>query len=67
MWDGAVIALAHLNQFGQDTIYDHVLEGCDKEEVIKAARRSGNMHWSGISEYLKRKKLNGGGANSSHD
>lgn len=58
-FDGVVAALAHLKGHDQPTMYDEIVQGCGEEEVIKAARRSGNLIWSGLSDYLYRKKHGG--------
>jgi hypothetical protein len=60
-WDrgfsaGVLSALYVLHQAGQDTFYDEIIESCGAEAVIAEAKRSGNMHGSGIKEYRQRRR-----------
>jgi hypothetical protein len=55
---GAICALAALAPFGEDTIYDDVVNTFDETELIRIARNDGAMKWSGLSKYLRRKKEN---------
>ena len=53
---GYVCALAPLSEFGEDTIFDHVVDSSGAAEaLIKHARRSGAMRWSGLSGYVRRR------------
>lgn len=55
---GYTVALATLVQFGQDTIYDAVVEQGEPEAMIRQARRDGAMRWSGLTGYVRRTKEN---------
>ena len=57
-YDGIVAALAALKLHCEPTSveYCEVLQNCDEEEVIKAARKSGNMRWSGLDKYMRYQK-----------
>ena len=55
LW-GYICALAPLAQYGQDTIFDEVVDSFgEAEALIKRARRDGAMRWSGLSAYVRRK------------
>ena len=54
LW-GYICALASLHEFGEDTIFDHVVDSSgEAEALIKQARRAGAMRWSGLSGYVRR-------------
>ncbi len=51
---GYTVALAILAPFGQDTIYDAVVEEGEPKALIRQARRDGAMRWSGLAGYVRR-------------
>lgn len=53
---GYTSALAALAQFGQDTIYDEVVEAGEPDPMIRQGRRDGAMRWSGLSGYVRRQR-----------
>ena len=53
---GAICALAAMATFGEDTIYDEIVKTFDEDELIRVARKTGNMRWSGLDQYRKRKR-----------
>lgn len=53
---GYICALAALNDYGEDTIFDHLVDATgEAEALVKKARRDGAMKWSGLSGYVRRK------------
>ncbi len=55
---GFTVALAVLCGYGEDTIFDDVVENSgDVEALIKQARKDGAMRWSGLSGYVRRRRL----------
>ena len=60
LW-GYICALAPLNEYGEDSIFDHVVDSSSEAEaLIKQARRDGAMRWSGLSGYVRRKAWESG-------
>ena len=53
---GVHCALAVIRARGEDTLFDEVLHSVGEKECIAEARRRGVMRWSGLSNYLRRKK-----------
>ena len=55
LW-GYICALAPLNEYAEDSIFDHVVDSSgEAEALIKQARRDGAMRWSGLSGYVRRR------------
>ena len=53
---GYICALAVLSAYGQDTIFDDVVDSSgEAEALVRQARRDGAMRWSGLSAYVRRK------------
>ena len=53
---GYTAALAALAPYGEDTIFDEVVDAFGAPEVlIKQARKDGAMRWSGLSGYVRRR------------
>ncbi len=52
--------LGYLNGVGQggSTVYEEILEGADKEQIITYARKNGEMRFTGLTMYLRRQKEN---------
>ena len=58
---GYICALVALAPYGDDTIFDDVVEGSgDVNALIKRARRDGAMRWSGLSGYVRREAQRNG-------
>lgn len=53
---GYTAALAALAPFGQDTIYDAVVEEGELDMMLCQARRDGALRWSGLSGYIRRQR-----------
>lgn len=54
---GYTCALVALAPWGEDTIFDEVVESSGEvEALIKQARRDGAMRGSGLSGYVRRRK-----------
>lgn len=55
---GAIWALSVLNGYGQDAIYDDVVQIIGEEGIAKAVRKmgGGTSSWFGWNLYLKRKR-----------
>lgn len=54
---GSICALGTLWAIERNTVvYDEVVEALGPLELIIQARKDGTMRWSGLSDYLKRKK-----------
>jgi hypothetical protein len=55
---GALVALAALHAWdGPSSVaYKEVLVMFDLNELLHVARREGQMRWSGLSEYVRRKQ-----------
>ena len=53
---GFTVALSVLAAYGEDTIFDDVVDNSGNvEALIKRARKDGAMRWSGLSGYVRRK------------
>jgi hypothetical protein len=50
--------LGYLNGVGDcgSTAYEEILAGCDKEQIIKSARKDGEMRFTGLDVYLRRER-----------
>lgn len=50
---------AHMDKysFSGELIFDQTVHDCGEGPLIWAARRSGNMRRSGLSKYLRRRKV----------
>ena len=54
---GAICALGTLWAIERNTVvYDEVVRALGPDDLIKQARKDGNMRWSGLSDYLKRER-----------
>lgn len=54
---GAICALGTLWAIQRDTVvFDEVVEALGPDDLVKQARKDGNMRWSGLSDYLIRNK-----------
>lgn len=53
---GFLCALAPLEVFQQDSIFDEVVNVADPDELIAVARKHGQMRISGMSRWLKRNR-----------
>ena len=53
---GIISALAVVNIYNLDTLFDEIVGTTDLENLVKVARKNGHMRWSGLSEYLRRIK-----------
>lgn len=51
---GVLSALAQVKVAGETTLFDEIVSACGRKELLKTARLTGNMKWSGMSEYLRR-------------
>ena len=50
--------LGYLNGTGDcgSTAYEEILTGCDKEQIIRSARKDHEMRFTGLDEYLRRER-----------
>ena len=56
-FDGGIIAaLGVLHQHDIPTIYDEIVATTDEKSLIAFARRNGDLEWSGLADYIKRKR-----------
>jgi hypothetical protein len=54
---GYTCALAPLSFYGEDSIFDYVVENAGNVGVlIKQTRKDGAMRWSGLSGYVRRER-----------
>jgi len=48
---GVITTLAIIAQFDARTIFDEVVKSVGAEALVKTARRTGAMRWSGLTRY----------------
>lgn len=56
---GILAALAVVSDAGADTIRDEIISTAGLEDLIRVARETGSMRWSGMSRYLREERANG--------
>lgn len=54
---GVLVALAVLDQYGKDEIYDAIVAEVDGAELVDFARRDKAMRWSGLTKHGYGKKF----------
>ncbi len=55
---GMLAALAVVSDAEADTIRDEIVATAGFEDLIRVARKTGSMRWSGMSRYLREEKAN---------
>lgn len=56
---GVLSALTIVSAAGQDTCRDEIIAATGEDDLIRVARKTGAMRWSGMSRWLKEQKYNG--------
>ena len=53
---GVACALAVVKRHGSDVLFDEIVCSVDQVALISEARCRGVMRWSGLADYVRRKK-----------
>lgn len=53
-YHGVMCALAVVKTLEDGTLFDEIVETMDGAALLKEARRSGKMRWSGLDRYIRR-------------
>lgn len=53
---GVAAALAVVKRHGNDVLFDEIVCSVDQVTLISEARIRGVMRWSGLADYVRRKK-----------